>query len=105
MLGRSDADFHWLVGLLEGEGTFLKPSPSKPVRVIISVEMTDQDVIERVARIWGVSARPLALRNESWKQTYATRITGPRAYGWMQRLRPFMSIRRQGQIDRALLAA
>ena len=26
-----EAQFHWLVGILEGEGTFIRASPSSPV--------------------------------------------------------------------------
>lgn len=48
----------WLAGLLEGEGCFNYRADRKQAR--ISVEMTDQDVLERVAGLFGtkVSVRP-----------------------------------------------
>ena len=51
----SPQSLYWLAGLLEGEGSFLKPPPSKPTRVILSVEMTDRDLLERVAAMLAVS--------------------------------------------------
>ncbi len=46
-------EFFWLVGLLEGEGSFMPGPPSEATRPRISIQMTDENVIRRVARIFG----------------------------------------------------
>ena len=43
-------EFFWLVGLLEGEGSFMPAPPSEPTRPRISIQMTDEDVLSRVAQ-------------------------------------------------------
>lgn len=66
--------------------------------------MTDLDVIERVSKMFGlkyVQARNDA-RNPKWKRAYIINVRGRKAAEWMRILRPFMGIRRQGQIDQAL---
>lgn len=45
-------DLHWLAGLLEGEGSFMKPSPSSPNCPIISLQMTDEDIVKRVSLLF-----------------------------------------------------
>ena len=93
---------HWLAGLLEGEGTFQAPPPSSPNYPVLSVEMSDRDVIERAARILG--ERPVhanAPGRAGWSWTYRTDIGGEAAVLKMRELRPFMGERRTSQLDRA----
>jgi hypothetical protein len=52
------SDLHWLAGLLEGEGSFLKGPPSAPRHPILALQMTDEDVVARVAAM--SDARPAA---------------------------------------------
>jgi hypothetical protein len=92
----------WLAGLLEGEGSFLAGGPACPGVPRIAVEMTDEDVVARVAKAFGVSYFPIASRSERWKSTYRTQVRGESAVRLMQAIRPSMGNRRQGQIDRAL---
>lgn len=98
-------DLYWLAGLLEGEGSFLAPSPSRPGIVAIAVEMTDEDVIARVADLLGVSTystcRP---RQDHHKQSFRVMIRGKKAAEWMRCLQPLMGERRQRQIETALRA-
>lgn len=47
----------WMAGLLEGEGSFLKPIPSDPRRPIIACRMTDPDVVGRVAMAFGTAVQ------------------------------------------------
>jgi hypothetical protein len=96
---------YWIAGLLEGEGSFGCPSPSSPGRISVKVEMTDLDVIERVAQRWGSKVYMPAPRAIHHKQSYVTRIYGPRALAEMRLLRPLMGKRRQCQIDAAMLLA
>lgn len=90
----------WLTGLLEGEGTFLKPVPSSPGSPIISCRMTDLDVVELVAAAFGTSVQ--ANDKGPYRTEYAATIRGSRAAELMTLLRPMMSRRRQVAIDRAL---
>jgi hypothetical protein len=99
----SQLDLHWLAGLLEGEGAFQRPPPTKPATPRVSVEMTDPDVLERVARILEAHVAPLTVRNSGvWKPSYIVAVHGERAAQLMRQLRPLMGERRQGQIDAAL---
>lgn len=92
--------FVWLAGLLEGEGTFLKPAPSDPRYPIVSCRMTDRDVIERVAQAFDTSIQ--ANDKGVYKTEFATTIRGLPAVDLMADLRPLMSARRRAAIDRAL---
>jgi hypothetical protein len=103
----SPEDLHWLAGLLEGEGSFLKPSPSRPASPRVQVVMTDRDVLEHVAALVGVSvyAVPVDSRNADWHPCYRVIVNGQRATQLMRVLRPLMGERRQHQIDAAMAAA
>jgi hypothetical protein len=99
-----DSDYHWLAGLLEGEGSFLKPPPSSPGSPQVSVQMTDLDVILRVEGLLGIRHTICLPKESHHKISYTVRLRGGRAARLMIRLRPLMGTRRQGQIDRALAA-
>ena len=98
----NESDFYWLCGLLEGEGSFMKGPPSRPQYPVLSITSTDEDVIQRVASLLGVSYCRVTKRREHWKQSYSLRIHGKRAVDLMLRLRPHMSGRRREQIDAAV---
>jgi hypothetical protein len=97
-----ELEFQWLVGILEGEGTFLCGAPSKPGTPILRVSMTDRDVVEHVARLFGRAVVRLRRRKPHHKLPYATTIKGAPAGQVMSAVRPFLSTTRQLQIDRAL---
>lgn len=97
-----ETNFFWLVGLLEGEGSFLKPSPSKPREPKIDVEMTDEDVIRRLSALFGVGYRRRDRHRANASVTYHIRLAGKGAVRLMWRLKPYMSARRQQQINRAV---
>lgn len=98
----------WLAGLLEGEGSFYMLTShvgGKPYRYPkIVVNMTDQDVIEHVARILGgsVYTMPKAKKFPDRKQQWRAQASGSNAATWMRRLRPMMSARRQAKIEEIL---
>jgi hypothetical protein len=98
----SSQELHGLAGLLEGEGSFMAGPPSSPRMPVISVHMTDEDVIVRVGRIFGRKPYEARPRNPRWQASYQGRVTGGGAVRWMTLLRPLMGTRRQAQIDRAL---
>lgn len=95
-----NCEFMWLVGLLEGEGSFMKGPPSQPNQPIITITSTDEDVIVKVAVMWDVKYHSQKIRKSHWKQPFVCRIRGFRAVEWMKKLRPHMSERRKRQIDK-----
>jgi hypothetical protein len=95
-------DIHWLAGLLEGEGSFVRSPPSSPNTINVSLEMTDEDVVARVAAMWGVAYCKPHKRKATWKQSFRVTVRGGPASRWMHLLRPLMGARRKGQIDAAL---
>jgi hypothetical protein len=92
----------WLVGLLEGEGSFMKGPPSKPNLPRIAIAMTDLDVVVKVGALFGVkvfTGSPAVAKN---KLIYSCSLCGSKAVLLMKMLKPSMSARRQGQIENAL---
>lgn len=80
---------------------------------VITVTMTDQDVIENAAKILGtravlVKAPPSRVTRLNYMGTYnpkpmfRARVRGARAAGWMMTLYSFMGQRRKHQIRTAL---
>jgi hypothetical protein len=101
----TDADFYWLAGLLEGEGSFLTGPPSAPNSLRIALTMTDEDVVARVAALWGVAYHEVRQQRShlmGWKPNYYVHLRGKPAAELMERLLPSMGERRQLQIRRAL---
>lgn len=98
----TDSELYWLAGLLEGEGSFQQGPPSAPKSPRIVLQMTDEDVVARAAKLLGVACVPYPARQVNWKPTFVCRLTGNRAVIVMQQLHPIMGTRRQQQIDKAL---
>jgi hypothetical protein len=69
---------------------------------VISVHMTDEDVVARVGATFARKVHVVRPRNRRWQTSYQVRVTGGAAVHWMRVLRPLMGSRRQAQIDRAL---
>jgi transposase-like protein len=98
-------DFYWLIGWLEGEGSFIGGSPSQTNRCAIRGSSTDRDTLEKVCRILGTKVyeeKPRRNGKPHWKQVYLTSLEGQKAVDLMLKLKPFMSSRRQSQIDKAI---
>jgi|ERR1019366_1106720 hypothetical protein len=95
------ADIHWLVGLLEGEGCFHR---TRCGRLQVRLKMADKDVVARAGCLLG--RRPTRCapdkRSATWKRLWLVTVTGTSARKWMQRLAPFMGLRRQKQIRKCL---
>lgn len=98
----SSHELHWLAGLLEGEGSFLRGPPSAPGLPVLSLQMTDEDVVARVARMFGRKTGSWKSANARWQRTFIARVNGAKAVAWMRAVRPLMGRRRQGQIDEAI---
>lgn len=98
----SSEELHWLAGLLEGEGSFLTGPPSAPRYPVVALQMTDEDVVARVAAMFGRKPGRWQPREIRHQETHLVRITGAKAVAWMLALRPLMGQRRRMQIDRAV---
>ena len=93
----------WLVGLLEGEGSFIKGPPSRPYSPIVQIQMTDRDVIARAAELMGTYVYHCKYKAKAHhKTTYRAFLIGERAVQLMRRIQPHMGERRQQQIEAAL---
>ena len=68
---------HWLAGLLEGEGSFMKGPYSSPNLPIVKVEMCDEDVIRRAAGLLGASVSIIDRQPErGHKRVFRAQIQG-----------------------------
>lgn len=93
----------WAAGLLEGEGSFMKGPPSKSTMPRVTLQMTDLDVMQKIGAVFKVNPclvnRP---KRPQRKPIYSCALIGSGAVALMKQLRPYMGIRRQSQIDKAL---
>ena len=94
-------DLTWLAGLLEGEGTFMAGPPSSPRCPVVRVEMTDRDVVVRVAALIDRTVSSPNPRKGN-KRSYITAIKGRPAIALMLQVAPMLSEARRRQIRRAL---
>jgi helix-turn-helix resolvase-like protein len=90
----------WLAGILEGEGTFLRPPPSMPNCPIVACRMTDRDVVERVATEFGTGVG--AIDKGKYRTEFAATLKGKCAVELMADIKPLMGERRQQAIGSAL---
>lgn len=100
----TELEIAWLAGLLEGEGCFrVRKSGGYKGSVSISLQMTDEDVVKRVAdlfgtKIWGPHGPYGASKLETWQ----TLIIGHEAAKLMEKLLPYLG-RRRGEKVKTLL--
>ena len=95
-------EFSWMVGLIEGEGNFYG---SKSGQFVLTIRMTDEDIIERAAKFFGgVKYSEVAGTALSVKTIYQIRkcggVTRGELHNFIQKAYPHFSERRQSQIDR-----
>ena len=99
----TNTDAHWLAGLLEGEGSFMKGPPSSPNLPIVKVEMCDEDVIHHAAHLLNASVTIIDRYPErGYKRVFRITLKGSRAVQLMLGLRPLMGDRRSRDIGSAL---
>lgn len=104
----SETEIAWLAGLLEGEGSFgmiTSHVAGKAYRYPkIVVNMTDRDVIARVAANFGnsVYVMPRPKNRPTHKQQWRAQVSGSAAAEWMRRLYPWLGSRRRARIDEVL---
>jgi hypothetical protein len=70
----------------------------------IVVNMTDQDIIDRVANLFGTSVyvMPKPAKRPNTKPQWRAQASGLSAAAWMVRLYPWLGARRRGKIDEIL---
>jgi len=95
--------WYWLAGLLEGEGSFLAPIPAVPRKPRLSISMSDEDVIARVANAFGLKYFVRKQRQSHHKIMYLSNMQGSTAIKIMRTIQPVMGIRRQQQIENAIV--
>jgi hypothetical protein len=95
-------DFHWLIGILEGEGCFsIQRQAKRRPYAIIALNTTDPDVAERVRRLVRAPAVNGYDRGTN-KRLYQVKIYNVKAKTLMVQLLPYMSERRQARIREVL---
>lgn len=96
-------EFSWLVGLLEGEGTFSTARTDGHAYPVLKLSMCSEDVVARASRLLGApGVNRVEPEHEGWSVSYTTAISGSDAAQWMHRLRSHMGHRRTEAIDAAL---
>ncbi len=97
----SNFELGWLVGILEGEGHF-----GIYTSQVIEVNMTDEDIIYKVAsiyeRVLGTAVNVIGIQKSRGKDVYCVRIYGERARIIMRLVVSHMSYRRRQTIWRCL---
>jgi len=88
-------DIAWLAGLVEGEGCISWNNTPQ-----IQLHMTDKDVVQRAAWLFGSTLR--GPHETGHKPTYYTSVAGSRAVGWLVILSDFLGERRQSKADEVL---
>ena len=104
--GLSEIDIAWLAGLLEGEGSFLLDNRSakrfkvstSPPSPFIKIQMTDEDVIKKVATMVNKNVFSPTRKTVKSKTTYSVHIGDrPTLRILLPRLFPYLGARRQAQ--------
>lgn len=99
----TSGDAAWLAGLLEGEGYFIeRVGKGRNPRPMIGVKMTDRDVVEHVAKLFGTSVTTITPRNKHHSTAYVTRVAGVKAISIMRQILPYMGERRSETIEMLL---
>jgi hypothetical protein len=99
----TDRDLFWLAGLFEGEGCADWRKRERTLR--LRIQMTDRDIVERVARIWDTSL----CGPYSWPKKpqnlpiWTAAIQGRKAVLWALALLGLMGQRRKAKLTELLL--
>ena len=92
----------WLAGLLEGEGSFGFQKQKGKSRPIVSLRMTDRDIVARVATIFGTKVHG-PYRSESRgrlvKPIYSVRCISAAALSIMEQVLPWLGERRAAKTN------
>lgn len=99
----SEFDRGWLVGVLEGEGSFTESTDTnaqgrKYRYAQVWICMTDRDSVERAASMMRRPVWEQSVSGKMAKPAYRVRLKGGAALELMKQVQPFMSRRRQERI-------
>ena len=93
----------WLAGLLEGEGYFgwhkRKHYYGQP---IIGLTMTDEDVVQRAAKLMNINVFELKRRTKLNKRAWRAQTFSNKAVPIMKAILPYMGARRTAKITELL---
>lgn len=95
-----EKDLYWVVGLLEGEGSFLLKK--KADSAIIQCNMTDLDILKRLCNLAGGGICKIKKRESHWKQSWYWYLHGKKALNLMKKLEPLMGSRRKSKIQECI---
>lgn len=87
----------WGAGIIEGEGSLFMKGGRTPV---VSVEMTDKDVLKEIQRIFGgYLYQNKARKNQPkhWKKSWRWQVCGDLAIETLIKIRPFLLSRRSAE--------
>lgn len=93
-------DIAWLAGLLEGEAHFGYNKGGD--HAFIEIAMTDKDVIDRVAHMFGSKTRSRPGVKLHHQPQWRTCVTCVKARAWMMTLFPLLGRRRRDKIKQIL---
>ena len=93
-------DTGWVVGILEGEGSFTQKMPTH--YPIVSMGITDQDIAERLASLIGARVYGPYISKLGHKSTFQVVLQGKEAATVMKLVSPHMGQRRQARIKEIL---
>jgi hypothetical protein len=100
MIQIHDEELYWLAGLLEGEACFYPQTEKYPVG--LSIESTDEDIIERVCQLFNTKYCQPSKRQNHHKQSYKTALRGKDAIHVMKEILPIMGKRRSQKITECI---
>jgi len=90
------SDLVWLAGLIEGDGHFSLTEG----RPIVGISMKDEDVIDRLAKMWETSYSKETPRKKGWSPVFKCSISGKKALVWMRTMLPYLGARRSEKVKR-----
>ena len=96
-------ELHWLAGILEGEGCF-HSNHGRRHQAKITLSMTDEDVVRRVAKIFNNTVTMKPPSNQGNRMVFAVAKTSAPAAAWMMTLYPLLGNRRRAKIREILTA-
>src|SRR6266536_1653451 len=83
-VARASVALGYLAGLLEGEGSFLRPKPPAQPGPGVALEMTDEDVVHLAADLMEARVFPNPARKPGHKNAYVCRLRGGTAADLMR---------------------
>lgn len=102
----TETDIAWAAGLFEGEGHFRirRRGPGYRSRFEMGLTSTDEDVVRRFAHIAGCGVVKHRARNRPhWKDQYVWIAQTPEARAFVNRLAPYLGVRRSDRLSEILL--